>query len=754
MSRPPSLPPVRGDSPAMDRWIKAVTQHLEILEGRSGDPTLQAVTQAVFDATSRELKAGIDKIGNRSPEEFARTIQNTAAFKELRAKIGQYDELSSSVRETVRAMVNEVRSALGANITQVQLKTQSDIDSLAVRLDSVQSGLGDSLASVRELAVASSNYLTSVATKVTTVEATLGSGTIDAADIMPTVYDDLAALQTAVPTGAWGKYYKVKDPTGPDTKPNLLYYWDGAAYVLGGVGTTATVEQKFSALVDRATGAEARASLKLNANGHVAGFEVTANDTTGSSFIIQADKFAIVASSGGTNYVPLGVDASGVYINGTLRVGSSAGPSLTDITYTNKIYLTYDTQYFKYNASGTLLNSTIALTANLTGALTGYVNWSAVGYTGTLPTDNTTLSMTVQSANVTGESATFTITKVADGVTYTHTVTVAKLRDGSSGSTGPRGQLTVSSPSFNIYSYFGGDSSVFLWNDSVANFVVNCAVGASTKPSSPTGYYSVSGADGASTNNKLGDVVTLVGPSNTNVKGSLTKTWDGSSWITFSQVIDGNLLVNGTVVADSIKTDVITASMIRADAIETNKISNLNVTTAKLGYNAATDITNSVRTYGFNMTSTSDLYYPASATSSNTTPTYATLSDAATAGYISISADNDHAALIALALNITTSGCTADQSNVLEYRIKVLWPGRSWSSWSATSRSDSGAVRLNYAYGRIVLPSTGTEFATVTPSISVLSGANQILVELSRPALGGTMTYLNSSVITVLDFKR
>ena len=225
--------------------------------------------------------------------------------------------------------------------------------------------------------------------------------------------------------------------------------------------------------------------------------------------------------------------------------------------------------------------------------------------------------------------------------------------------------------------------------------------------------------------------------------------WDGSAWSTFTQVINGNLLVNGTIVADKIV----------AGAITTAKISDGNVTTGKIENNGVTAITNNVRSYDFTLPYSSSTYYPMSGPSSNITPAvtdyYTDEATAAAAGSLSVTPDYDHVVLLALALNFTTSGCTAAESNVVEYRVKVLWPGRSWSAWTPTSRSDSGAIRLNYAYGRIILPTSGTEFATVTPSVSVLSGGtNQIIVTLNRPATGGTMTYKSSSVITLIDFKR
>jgi hypothetical protein len=108
----------------------------------------------------------------------------------------------------------------------------------------------------------------------------------------------------------------------------------------GGAPGTATVETKMTAIADRATGLEAKYTVKVTAGGAMAGFGLAASDNTAgsavSAFIIQADKFAIVDSSyaGGLDTtpdvtaVPFGVDASGVYVNAPLNVNGTTGINL------------------------------------------------------------------------------------------------------------------------------------------------------------------------------------------------------------------------------------------------------------------------------------------------------------------------------------------------------------------------------------------------------------------------------------------
>lgn len=110
---------------------------------------------------------------------------------------------------------------------------------------------------------------------------------------------------------------------------------------LDGFDGAASIEEAYLALVDRVTGAEAQYTLKVTAGGAVAGFGLAAtapvDGTPSSAFMVSADKFAIVMPSytgGLTNSpnvanMPFGVDASGVYINGTVRI-NAGGAAIQD----------------------------------------------------------------------------------------------------------------------------------------------------------------------------------------------------------------------------------------------------------------------------------------------------------------------------------------------------------------------------------------------------------------------------------------
>lgn len=80
----------------------------------------------------------------------------------------------------------------------------------------------------------------------------------------------------------------------------------------------------------------------------------------------------------------------------------------------------------------------------------------------------------------------------------------------------------------------------------------------------------------------LNDTVTQY---NNSVNFSQTKFWNGSSWVVVNAVVDGNLLVSGTVGASAISANAVTATKIAAGAVDATKISvtTLSAIQASLG---------------------------------------------------------------------------------------------------------------------------------------------------------------------------
>ena len=83
------------------------------------------------------------------------------------------------------------------------------------------------------------------------------------------------------------------------------------------------------------------------------------------------------------------------------------------------------------------------------------------------------------------------------------------------------------------------------------------------------------------------DEVTLIFPA-TNPTFTATKVYDGSAWNTIAAVINGGLIVNGTIIADKLATGTITADKIGAGQITTAKLEANAITADKIAAGAIT----------------------------------------------------------------------------------------------------------------------------------------------------------------------
>jgi hypothetical protein len=157
------------------------------------------------------------------------------------------------------------------------------------------------------------------------------------------------------------------------------------------------------------------------------------------------------------------------------------------------------------SSGATLSPTSVTFVANLLN-MTGTVTYT------TAPTTPLTISgntATLASSDLTGNSVTVTATFTKDGVTYTSAQTVVKVADGASGA---RGAGT----------YYATGS---VWSDSTA--------------------------DAACPGGKVvGDTVVI----SDNGTFALTKTWTGTAWMAPGLVIDGTLLVTGSVKSAAIDT--------------------------------------------------------------------------------------------------------------------------------------------------------------------------------------------------------
>lgn len=171
------------------------------------------------------------------------------------------------------------------------------------------------------------------------------------------------------------------------------------------------------------------------------------------------------------------------------------------------VILTGSTSAFYERADGSRTPNSVSLEAVQLG-IPSDVTWSITG--GALA--GTGATRTLDTSTITGESAVITAKVTTGGTEYTSSFTVFRLRDGAdgAGTPGARG----------AGHYYAAGA---VWSDAVAD------------AATPGG-------------NVIGDVVTI----SDSVAYVMEKKWDGDSWELMGTVIDGNLLVSGTVKAGAI----------------------------------------------------------------------------------------------------------------------------------------------------------------------------------------------------------
>lgn len=397
----PGLPVVSSSDPAMQRWIQAVTERLEVREGRRGNKSEAVVLQRDIGDIStftKLLKAAdyLTKPKTDAPagnvvvnlggglsvsvaaDAFGDSIRNSALYKDLMLSLDdpkRFDALPQAVRDVVLQDIAAVAARLGAAITRVETKTQSALESLAMRVDEVTAAVDGSAAGVRETVFAQAAQDHAQAGKIFQAKARLDGKVIPIQDILPAMpvvpYESLDALKAAfeIVAPVLGKYYRVR--LSPQYQTDL-YSWryNDAAKIkrewhLDGyqnsdgtgsrIGIAATLEGQSLVTADRLKGAESKYTLKVQAqagnNLAVAGFGMmaTANDATAeSAFIIMADKFSLVGTNtalDGTitttaptdNSVPFGVDTKtkslymkgNVYLSGNMQIYNPNATALT-----------------------------------------------------------------------------------------------------------------------------------------------------------------------------------------------------------------------------------------------------------------------------------------------------------------------------------------------------------------------------------------------------------------------------------------
>lgn len=454
----PGLIAPRVDNADLARWVQAVSERLEVREGSRGNPYERAVTVRDLAEGGIAVVGGGGQIMSRGGaggsaaaipepgqyEKFWEQLKNSNLYRELMLRIDdptRFDALASEVRAVLLSDIAEEARLRGAEVRRLDTKIQTETRSLALAVEEVTAAVGDAAAGVRATQAAQADATHALAASITQAKAQFD-------------------------------------------------------------GRTAAVEQVIQATAG-VDGSEAKYFVKVDvdeANGSFGLSAVAPSDPTKpkySQFLIAADEFALVSPDGKLN--PFGVDATGVYVNGQLRV-SAGGLTAPLEDAVGKLTLSATGQVFNVAKTGAIAPADVTLTATLTG---GFAN-EAVTFTSVPANAGTATGKTYKvpsSAFGTNTSIKVTATATRGSLTLSDTFTLYKVTDGSDAMVGfltNESHALAASADGAVSSYTGasGDFVVFKGDDKLTTGVIySVATNTSnlTATISATGAYSVTG---------------------------------------------------------------------------------------------------------------------------------------------------------------------------------------------------------------------------------------------------------------------
>lgn len=307
------------------------------------------------------------------------------------------------------------------------------------------------------------------------------------------------------------------------------------AEVFGADGTSirAALTEEANARVSLEDGISATYTVRLDGGGRWAGFGLGLSGAPGavqSEFIIAADKFAIVkpGDPGDTPRIPFGVDGDGnTYIQGTLLVNPGGTPLEDALSGSDGLSIAEVSIYLRASsAPSTPSGGTYNFSSKTVSPPSG---WSMAVPSGSLP-------CYVSKASVASSDP--SAVSIAISGWSSPVVAFQNGADGATGPAGATGATGSSGPRGTVQLIASGSS----WSDSTANSAITSATGSSTRI--------------------IGDIVTITN----NSSFSQTRAWNGSSWITASAWINGNMIVSGTLVADQVAAGTMTGSTVRTSS--------------------------------------------------------------------------------------------------------------------------------------------------------------------------------------------
>jgi hypothetical protein len=473
------VPKTLEDEAGLLKWMRAATEHLQVREGQRGNKLEQVVTHRDLTQTfglRTVITAGgkpgtilvQDTQGNTlalSGEQFADMIRGTRLYKDLLSAIddpARFDRYGERVKALLLPDLAELAAKQGAAVKSMDIVVQQAGESFAARKTEITAAIDKHVAGIRETLWAEANNMIATAGKSLQITARL---------------DDVA-------------------------------------------GSSATIEEVYGVIAGP-EGLTSQYTLKLNAGGAIAGFGISADAPTAgvatSHMIFVADNFAFVTpsetlgtgmgqinpTSPGSGRIPFGISGGVVYINGALQVGPG-GTTLNDLAALAGISISASSLFFKVDSTGAAVNTSVALGIVFSSGLSGTVTWShGTGYGGSTPSG--TNSWTVNASDQSVDAVTYTATITISGTTYTDSVTLVRLRDGTDALTGILSNEAQTVPADNsgaILSYTGagGTFEVFRGSTALATptvaFSYVSSTGFSTAPTTSinatTGVYSIS----------------------------------------------------------------------------------------------------------------------------------------------------------------------------------------------------------------------------------------------------------------------
>lgn len=607
----PGLVAPRVDNPDLARWVQAVAERLEVREGARGNPYERAVTVrdlteggiAVLGGGGRLAGPGGSGGGGYGPgsnpdyDLFWENLKNSNLYRELMKRLNdqtRFDDMAEEARAVLLRDIAEEARLRGADIQRMELKIQTETRSLAMAVQEVTAAVQDAAAGVRFTQVAQADATNALAANITQVQAKFGervagveqvikaTAGVDGSEASYYVKVDvnkaygafgLSAVAPADPSKpAYSQFLIAADKfavISPDGKLNPFGIDSTGIYLNGKV----RINANGTAVEDLANGIELSASgqvFNVDNKGAITPSAVTVTAKPTGKLAARPVSFtttpAGVGSQSGNTYT---VPSSAFGAGATVKVTATATTADGKLSYSDDFTL-YKVVDGADALVGFLTNESHGLPANELGVVSSYAGASGemvlfkggkrqtTGVTFSVAANpnglNVNIGATTGAYSVTSglavDTATVTFRAAFAGATLDKVFTLTRQKDGKQGDIGKdgvRGSITA----------YG---TAEFWSDSTAQALI----------------LAIAKTGGL----RIGDTVTL---SNSAKTWSRTKYWGGTAWLDPGVIIDGNLLVNGTVSSDKIAANSIKADRLDANVFSAIKVSASQITTNTVG---------------------------------------------------------------------------------------------------------------------------------------------------------------------------